>query len=869
MAFDTTNLIPRLIDLDFKQVKFCSVSVEQYDKDSIYLETTLYNDSSPYIIPTGTTVSFGGTKPSSHIVLETATIENNKIYYKISEQCTVKEGDYPVKFTLYLPNGAVKYTQEFKIQVRKAVISSDAIADVDEVNVLNELIVDASGAITNANTATTNANNATTSATNAANLANEKAGLADTATTNANTATTNANTATGLANTATDRANVAATNAEAVVVGKTGINDAISNSTTEGWSSSKISGQIGDLTQLQTTSNTDLVGAVNEVRKQTILKPTIFTDIIKSFPNVSTYDAWAKSGVFYDEETDEFVLIFNARSAHTGVTDGDIYMTKKKGYGAFSTPTLVAQHDAVYGRRTHAAGILPNGNYCVIAMLDTADSTGQLIIYISADKGATWTNSTLLIGGSPIDCYEASSVFTTKTGRVLTWVRETTTQQNKVLYSDDNGVTWNAININNGTAPNPLEAEFFQHSDDTIVAICRDRLSTDFSAPCYAAMTRSYDNGVTWETMWTSTLEMTINNCGIYYNPETKTVEMVVGSRFPVDGRGGSLNYYIISEDDAKLGIFGTGKRIALANSTSYDFGYPALAKNKNGVMLACYYDQYNSGAAIYHLMGNSCDIGLSEGDNKIESVSVTSDPDLFEQGAGSDSGSTWDAGKMSTDLRIRTIDAFTFLSNSTIVINCNSSYKFALAIFYDNGTKENVGWANSLTKYMITSGKIGITFSGVDDGNIIPSDVINGQITAKMYYEGNQMHYVPFNKMAYTRQSYDAFLSTVDIIEPYILLDIGSTVNNPFYTDKSVGVRLEVVLVNGVGLTNPQTLTFDANTLSSSFNRGSRIVSQLKETEMNYYVDVALHADKTVKLAVSDYANITKLLIRVVGFIF
>jgi len=214
MAFDTTNLIPRLIDLDFKQVKFCSVSVEQYDKDSSYIEATLYDDSSPYIIPVGSTASFGGTKPSSHIVLETATIENNKIYYKISEQCTVKEGDYPVKFTLYLPNGAVKYTQEFKIQVRKAVISSDAIADVDEVNVLNELIVDASGAITNANTATTNAttatglantattnaNNATTSATNAASLANTKAGLA-------NTATTNANTATGLANTATSNAN--------------------------------------------------------------------------------------------------------------------------------------------------------------------------------------------------------------------------------------------------------------------------------------------------------------------------------------------------------------------------------------------------------------------------------------------------------------------------------------------------------------------------------------------------------------------------------------------------------------------------------------------------------------------------------------
>lgn len=164
MVFNTTNLISHLIDLDFKQSSFCSIPVEQYDKDSACIEATLYDNGSSYNIPIGTTASFGGTKPSSHIVLETATIENNKIYYKISEQCTVKEGDYPVKFTLHLPNGAVKYTQEFKIQVRKAVISSDAIADVDEVNVLNGLIVDASQSISGANIATENANNAADSA---------------------------------------------------------------------------------------------------------------------------------------------------------------------------------------------------------------------------------------------------------------------------------------------------------------------------------------------------------------------------------------------------------------------------------------------------------------------------------------------------------------------------------------------------------------------------------------------------------------------------------------------------------------------------------------------------------------------------------
>ena len=221
MAFDTTNLIPHYINLDFKDMdNFYSITVEQYDADSSFICASLYDEGTPYVIPEGTTAAFGGTKPSSHIVLENAVIENNQIYYKISEQCTVKEGEYPVKFTLYLPNHAVKYTQEFKIKVNKATVLSDAVADVDEVNVLDQLIVDANAAIINtntatqnaieatnaANTATSNANIATTNANNAANLANEKASLADTATTNAINATENAIEATNNANMATANA---------------------------------------------------------------------------------------------------------------------------------------------------------------------------------------------------------------------------------------------------------------------------------------------------------------------------------------------------------------------------------------------------------------------------------------------------------------------------------------------------------------------------------------------------------------------------------------------------------------------------------------------------------------------------------------
>jgi hypothetical protein len=127
-------------------------------------------------------------------------------------------------------------------------------------------------------------------------------------------------------------------------------------------------------------------------------KPTIFGEQKKSFStNRNSYEAWPHDTLFYDTDTDEFVLFFNSKSQHGGVLDCKVYMAKKKGYADFIEPTLVAEGDATAGRACQAAGILANGNYMAIVEGDGTNNNGALLIYESNDKGLTWTNRPLLI----------------------------------------------------------------------------------------------------------------------------------------------------------------------------------------------------------------------------------------------------------------------------------------------------------------------------------------------------------------------------------------------------------------------------------------------------------------------------------------
>jgi hypothetical protein len=499
---------------------------------------------------------------------------------------------------------------------------------------------------TNTANAIVNAEEATEYANTAGELANTKATLADTKATLADTAAYNANTiATQLEN-------------ETLIIWKPYVatfNDIATTYTTPelGWTTQcqdtgirwryngttwknigvEPTDKSGDLTQLQTKANTNLVGSINEVvSKFNPNAPTFFSYPTKSFDNLNPYESWCAGNLFYDAETDEFVLLYNSGDAHVANVR-NVYMRKKTRYKEFSDPILVAEHDASYNRKTHACGILPNGKYIsFIGHDDPAPAiSGQIYIYESTDKGITWVSRDFLVGGSTIISQELFGFLVTQTGRILVWSRDIS-NQNYIYYSDDNAITWNSVTIAHGTYT-PMEGSMCELSDGTIIAIVRNAVVS--GTEIKALFTKSLDNGTTWESLSEIEVGMHSNNATMIFNEKSKTVELVVGSRFAEPDGFGSLYYYSTPEASAKIGNFGNRIRIG-TGEPSGNFGYPDMKRDKNNVTLLCYYNAYNDGASIYNIIGNVIDVGNSEikkvaNDIKrnISNGSITHNPDF------------------------------------------------------------------------------------------------------------------------------------------------------------------------------------------------------------------------------------------------
>lgn len=246
MAIDLNDDLLYEIDLDLhNKALFPSVPIKQYDQNAGWIVATIWDNGSEYIIPNGTVAQFACTKPISGLgILNAAIIENNKIYYKITLQTTVEQGNPEAEFRLGRTSDSVAAysTPKFKLNIEKSALQDGTILSTSEINVLTELIAEAHTVIDTATTvienaelateasiiATNNANDAISNVENvisdaeeatnnatekaslandAAILANEKAELANDATLNANNATLNTIEATLTANEAIDNVN--------------------------------------------------------------------------------------------------------------------------------------------------------------------------------------------------------------------------------------------------------------------------------------------------------------------------------------------------------------------------------------------------------------------------------------------------------------------------------------------------------------------------------------------------------------------------------------------------------------------------------------------------------------------------------------
>lgn len=593
---------------------------------------------------------------------------------------------------------------------------------------------------------------------------------------------------------------------------------------------------------------------------------TKFTESKKAWPKRSKngrYEAWPYGNVFYDESIDKVCLVYNSKSTHTS-TDGKVYFRSKSDFGKMSNAILVASAtldaDTTYpGRRCHGAGIDKDGNYLALILhhghLPSASGDGLLWIYKSTDKGNTWSKSKAIVDGSELLTGECGSCYKLKNGRLLSFARLSPSPSSgcKIIYSDNNGESWNGYKLNTGSAKEPLEGMFIELSDSSIYCIVRGTLFTGrFDVYENTYITHSNDGGVSWTPLEKlENIDMTLNNGCLIYHEDIKAIEMIYGSRFiKADGKG-SLYQRIFTEAQLKKHDLGTENRIGQGASSS-DFGYVGGCKSKQGVVNLFYYNGDDSDTDIYNMEGTR------EVFKKVDGASTLTLP--------------W--GTLDGSEKPSYFNKF--------IGEVDSAYegRIILQRFGDNESLNNENLPikkrgiMEICKISPYNGNLKVTYTTID--NEIFTKVSNNAnedtwskwkkvVTMSNLINDNTLIKSPFIQRAETQQIY---LIPTSPITSNMSLDIKSIVNNDYYNNYVDGVRLEVIY-KGSAASGTQVLCFTSNDFSVNNISNNRIVTS-GTFEQNYYIDCFVSNNtKDVKMTIKNPSDVQTLIIRVVGFIF
>lgn len=174
------------IDLDlYKKTDNDTVKAIQYDKNKRYIVATIWNNGIQYPLTENHTIEFRTTKPSGFGVDNTCDIdEQGRIVYQITEQTTIESGLFKAEFKISDEDGNIRPFL-FNIFVEKSALQNDTVVSTPEVNILDNLIQDATTAITNMNglseevrEAINDADEAISNTNSSANYANEQGNYA-------------------------------------------------------------------------------------------------------------------------------------------------------------------------------------------------------------------------------------------------------------------------------------------------------------------------------------------------------------------------------------------------------------------------------------------------------------------------------------------------------------------------------------------------------------------------------------------------------------------------------------------------------------------------------------------------------------------
>lgn len=339
-------------------------------------------------------------------------------------------------------------------------------------------------------------------------------------------------------------------------------------------------------------------------------KGLAFSGMDKAQPLQGTHSSWTHATVAYDKEINKFVVFYDMKNAHEVINNKTV-MRFKSPDGGFSNLLVVADRlSEGMSCKTQASGIANNGDYIslVVNINNSSSSIQGTNVYRSKDKGATWSTEHLLVNEAGImkpflGWVEGFLVL--KSGRILT-LGLYPKQSRFVLYSDDNGYTWNHTPIPECFYYEPAWCEL---SDGTIICYMRATGGgTGLKTKQPAYFTRSFDSGLTWElpTPSKSITNMTEANGHLFFHEDIKKVEFVYHSRFTEKDGYSSIYQCAASESNAQNDNMGESFRIHyLPNQAAGgDSGYIGGAISSDSIMNIFYYMGNQKNAEIYYMEG-------------------------------------------------------------------------------------------------------------------------------------------------------------------------------------------------------------------------------------------------------------------------
>jgi hypothetical protein len=313
-----------------------------------------------------------------------------------------------------------------------------------------------------------------------------------------------------------------------------------------------------------------------------------------------THSSWPHANVAYDESLDKFVVFYDIKNAHE-LINNRVAMRFKEPEGQSGNLIVVADRISEnISCKTQASGIAANGDY--ISLVVNHDNSNAAVmgtdVYISKDKGYTWTNRNMLVNNVPYAGF-VEGFLVLKSGRILTLGKST-----NIIYSDDNGITWNYTPLLERYGGEPAWCEL---SDGTIICYLRS-YGTGYTTKAPAYFTRSYDGGLHWEEPVPSKSIVNMNeaNGHLFFHEDIKKVEFIHHSRFVENDGYSSLFQSSASEEDAKNDRMGAQVRIHYLPNQRIggDSGYIGAAKAANGIINAFYYSGTLTNADIHYMIG-------------------------------------------------------------------------------------------------------------------------------------------------------------------------------------------------------------------------------------------------------------------------